>query len=280
MGLGSRRTPGVPGSYDLIFNVGSEFDKQASQQKVGLSGLASASLDGDSLYSVTINVAGGSPIASDLKKVASGIRNVAGMDFHPVTGDFYFADNAMDHFQGQEDPFQADELNFISAETLGAVVPDFGHPTCYTQYRTGAQIGGGCTSPLAAFQPIPPDSNTAQSEGPVEIAFAPKNFPAGFNNGIFVAFAGKGATGPTNEENALVYFDLGTGEYVHFVKSGLPGMARPIGLLATSNSLFVADWTAGNIYQITSTVPEPGTAALVVGAVLAGALFRRLRVLR
>jgi glucose/arabinose dehydrogenase len=278
MGLTARQTPGVPGSYDLIFNIGSRYDKAASDATVGISGLINGTLNGDSLYSVTLDLSGSTPVANNLHRVAAGIRNVAGMGFRPGTGDFYFADNAMDQNPGEEDPIQADELNFIGAVDFGITVPDFGFPTCYVQYKTGTQIGSGCVDPLAVFQPIPPSSDTAQSEGPVEIAFAPAAFPGGFNNGVFIGFSGKNASGPANEENAVVYYDIGKDTYVHFVKSGLPGMAHPNGLLTANNSLFIADPGTGKIYQISSAVPEPATTMLLATGLAMVTWLRRKRV--
>ena len=107
-------TPGQPGFYDLVFNVGSQFDHQLSTDRVGLSGLATGTLDGDSLYMVTLYFNGPQPQASNLKQVAHGIRQVIGMGFDPATGNFYFADNAIDGTgPGGDEPPQAEELNLI-----------------------------------------------------------------------------------------------------------------------------------------------------------------------
>ena len=192
-GMAARATP-----------VGSEFNAQTSIDQVALTGLISANVDGDSIYKVTINETGASPALSALQKVATGIRNVAGMQF-AANGDFYFADNAIDGpgADGDEPP-QADELNRILAGNFGITTPDFGYPTCYTGYRTGASVGSGCVSPLVAFQPVANGTPLGlESEGPVEIVFAPSSFPNGYNNGVFVSFAGVAGTfGAANDENA------------------------------------------------------------------------------
>ncbi|MEP7353600.1 MAG: PEP-CTERM sorting domain-containing protein [Acidobacteriota bacterium] len=266
-GLSARPTPGSPGSYDLVFNVGSQYNDQLSTDQVPLTGLVNASVDGDSIYKITINETGPTPTLSGLQKVATGIRNVAGMQF-ATNGDFYFADNAIDGpgADGDEPP-QADELNRILLADFGATLPDFGYPTCYIGYRSGSQVGTNCVDPYLAFQPI--DNGTLlglESEGPVEMAFAPSNFPAGFNNGIFIGFAGKSSTGPSNEENAVVYYDFGTGKYIHFTESGLPGVGRPVGLLSTSDALYISDLNTGIVYEITAAVPEPSSLVLTFGA--------------
>ena len=277
-GITVRPTPGSPGSYDLIFNVGSQFEGQPSVNTVQLSGLVSGTVNGDSIYAVTINETGGTPVASNLRQIASGIRNVAGMRFN-AAGDFYFTDNAIDGPgpDGDEPP-QADELNRILSGQFGNIVPNFGYPNCYTEYRTGNQIGSGCTGPVVAFQPLPNGNPLgSQSEGPVELAFSPAGFPTGFNNGVFVGFSGKGfVTGPANEENAVVYYDFGTGQYIHFAENSQVGIGQPIGIYSTGNALFIADFTTSTIYQVTAAVPEPGTVLLTgLGLAVAFTLARR-----
>jgi glucose/arabinose dehydrogenase len=148
--------------------------------------------------------------------VASGLRNAAGIAFHPVTGDLYFADNGIDGLVNVREPLSADELNAIAASDIGGPVEDFGFADDYIEYRTGARIGGGAIQPLIAFQPVPAP-NGSESEGSNEIAFAPANFPPGLNQGVFVGFHGQfNSTGLDNEENPLVYADLETGAYFHF----------------------------------------------------------------
>jgi len=286
--VGMAVRPGAaPGTYDLVVNVGSEYDHQLSTDTVGLSGagLLSTILTGDSLYKITIDETAATPTASNPQMIATGIRNVIGMQFD-AAGDFYFTDNGIDGTgPGGDEPPQADELNFISAANFGTV-QNFGYPTCYIQYRTGTAIdtgGGGCVQPLVAFQPL--DNGTplgSESEGPGEMTFAPSSFPAGFNNGVFVGFAGKASVGATNEENAIVYYDFGTGQYIHFTENSLPGVGRPVGLLSTSNALFVSDILTGTVYEITAAVPEPSTFGLCGAALLLGgwAWKRRARGLR
>jgi hypothetical protein len=263
MGVAARPAPGQPGSYDVIFNVGSEYDHQTSTDTVGVSGLTSATLQGDSLYELTVDLTGDQPVVTGLKQVVTGIRNVIGMAFQPGTGDFYFADNAIDGTgpTGDEPP-QAEEINLIAAADLGAGPPiNFGYPSCYIQYRTGAEVGSGCVQPLFAIQPLP--NGTAlgsESEGVTQIAFAPTNFPAGYNNGIFLGFDGKGGvTGPENEENAVGYYDFPTGKYIHFSENSQNGVYEPIGILTTADQLIISDFGAGIVYNVTAagTPPPP-----------------------
>jgi hypothetical protein len=260
MGVAARPTPGQPGSYDIIFNVGSEYDHQTSTDSVPVSGLTSATLQGDSLYELTVNLSGSQPVVTGLKQIVFGIRNVVGMGFQPGTGDFYFADNAIDGPgpDGDEPP-QAEEINRIAAADLGAgPAINFGYPTCYIQYRTGAQVGSGCVLPFFAIQPIPNGTELgSESEGVTQMAFAPPNFPSGFNNGIFLGFYGKGTTGPDNEENAVGYYDFATGKYVHFSENSQNGVYSPIGIMTTATQLFISDFGAGIVYDVTAANAQP-----------------------
>ena len=274
VGIATRPRAGQPGSYDLVFNVGSQWDHEASTQPVQLSGLISGTLDGDSLYAVTLNLSGGQPSASNLRKIASGIRNVIGMGFQPGTGDFYFADNAINGTGPDADePPQAEELNrILAADFDSGAVPNFGYPNCYIGYRTGLAIdtgGTGCVQPFYALQPIANGTVLgSESEGAAQISFAPANFPAAFSNGIFIGFSGKGTTGADNEENAVGFYDFNTSTYLHFVENSQDGVAMPIGLLATNDSLFIADYGTGTIYQVTAAAPEPGTWAAGLAGLL------------
>ena len=139
---------------------------------------------------------------------------------------------------------------------------------------------------MIAFQPIPPP-NGNESEGPAEIAFAPSGFPDGLNDGVFVGFHGQSQlAGLSNEENPLVYVNLTNQTYFHFIEVDEPGIGHLDGLLATEDSLFVADLSSngslgngagfGRIYQIHHKVPEPSTFLFYVVGLLGVAGFRKI----
>lgn len=274
MGFVVRPTPGQSGFYDLVFNVGSQFDADASVLPVGLSNLMTGSLNPDSLYMVTLDLRGATPVGSNLTQVASGIRNSFGMAFD-ADGNLWFTDNAMD---GDPFPPQAEELNQIPVDVLnalqagapGVTPPDFGFPTCFPNYFTGSHDVTGCTEPVQSFLPF----QGMYSQGATQITFAPAGFPAPFNNGIFIAFAGN----PPGQRNPLIFYNLATGEYTHFLLGGT-GALRQTGLLATTDSLFISDFLSGEIFQITATTPEPGTFAFAALAltVLAARLSKQQR---
>lgn len=264
--LAVRKTPGFTNRYDLFFQIGAEVNNAATTRTVTLTNEnipgASGTLAGDAIHCITIIDNGATLAATNLIRIASGTRNAAGFAFNPVTGDFYFEDNGID---GGTEAFSADELNVITRTNLGGAIEYFGFPTNYYSYRTNAFIGGAGIPALAVFQPIPNAFTGRESEGPNQIAYAPPGFPDGLNAGVFIGFHGKFSNaGAANEENPVIYADPATGNYFHFIANQLPGIGHLDGLLATRDSLFIADMTttgnpsssvnAGAIYQIKSLV--------------------------
>jgi len=266
-GLAVRPAPGGgANTWELYFNVGSDSNAGQSTATVGLSGMVSGTLAGASIYRVRVQDTGSSVTVSNLTRIAGGLRNAAGIAFHPTTGDLYFEDNGIDGLQDRSEASSADEINIIAKADLGAVVPDFGFPNDYIEYRTGTRIGSGGVQPLVTFQPTP---NGWESEGPFGIAFAPATFPAGLNNGIFVGFHGQFALPPSqNEENPVVFYDLATGQYFHFIEAFQLG--HPDAFTTSDDSLFIADMSStgdvsnagtGKIYQIKRDTTPPQLTA-------------------
>jgi hypothetical protein len=225
-------------------------------------------LQGDSIYKVTLIDHGDSVSGSAPERIARGLRNPAGFAFHPLTGDLYFEDNGIDGLVDPDEPLSADELNLIARDDIGGDVEDFGFPENYIRYRTGEFVGGQGIPPLVTFEPLPDPSTGSESEGPSEISFGPPGFPAELRGGIFIGFHGRfNLGGIANEENPLVYVDLETLEYFHFVANDEPGVGHLDGLLAVGDSLFVADLAAsgsvstgagsGAIYQVKYLGPPP-----------------------
>jgi glucose/arabinose dehydrogenase len=285
--LAVRETPGGSGRHDVFFNIGARGNEVNSTDTVPASGLVNATLQPDSIYMVSVDDSGGTPVFSGLTQVATGLRNAAGIAFDPASGDLYFAENGIDGLIDANEPLSADELNRIVAAEIGGAVEDFGFGDDYIEYRTGVRVGSGAIQPLVAFQPVPPPDGS-ENEGPAEIAFAPAAFEqAGFGPGVFVGFHGKfNEGGLDNEENPLVFYDLATGTYSHFIGNGEPDIGHLDGLLATADSLFVADLSStgslfspddagrGVVYQIRlrpAAVPEPSTLSLLaLGAAALG----------
>ncbi len=299
IGMASEPTPGAPGSYNLVLNVGSEFDNvpTPSTDTVALSGTGfgsavSANLHGDSLYMLTINTTGAQPTVTAVQQIASGIRNVYGMAFD-ATGDLYFTDNGVDALppgsflagvtppttdEPNGAPPQADELNVIPAALLGSSVPNFGFPNCYIQYAyggvPGVPVGTGCTQPLAAFQPLTDSTGVNEIIGPTDMVFAPADFPAPYNDGVFIGFTGGQRP---DEESGVVFYSFATDSYINFIESSNAPVNSVIGLAATDNALYLSSFGTGVVYEIqAAAAPEPGSLAMVACALLVCGWFRGL----
>ena len=265
---------GSPGLVDVFFNAGSQNNAALSSGNVTVQGLGMTAVDvaADALYRVRIDQSGATPVVvGGPVQVATGLRNVYGLAYDSGSGTLYFADNGIDEANPSTGaPPQADELNLLTDIQLAGGAVNFGYPTCYIQYLSGAAVGSGCQQPLAAFQPV----NGYRSEGAAGVALAPPGFPTPFHNGVFIGFYGN-PSGAVNDQNALVFYNLGTGQYLHFIESANPLTAAPISIYSSNDSLFVADFGTGVVWQVAATgVPEPGTAALVLGAILMCGLFR------
>ncbi len=277
--LVARRAPGTTDTYELYFPLGSKVnyapttDTRALSTDFGISG----TLAGDAIHRITFSDDGTKLTGIEHVQIATGLRSASGLAFHPQTGDLYFEDNGIDGLQEAIEAHSADEINMIPAAQLGGDIENFGFPYNHITYRTGEFFGGEGIPPVVAFTPLPDPATGSESEGPNEIAFAPPGFPAGLNNGLFVGFHGQFSRGGlSNEENPLVYVDLDTREYFHFVSNEEPGIGHPIGLLATGNRLFVADISSqggfnssaensGFIYQIRYTGPQTTAVTEIAG---------------
>lgn len=307
------RPVGASGNYEVYFNVGAHGDgatpwgsNPASATGMGFSG---ATMNCDTIYRFQLDNTGASPTASNLAMVAYGVRNAAGMAFHPTTGELYFQDNGIDGNSGSLG-LGADELNIISTarlNNLGTIgAGDYGHETDFIVYGgPGApagynagdrwnEMGRDGIVPVAAF--IAQDGRDAQ--GVNHIAFSPSNWTGELANGLFAGFHGRFSSGGTdNSENPVIFFDLdaiGTPSlldgYWQLIHGQTAGIGHLDGLLSTPDFLYLADMTItgnwfatqgrnnGVIYRISeipAQIPEPGSlTVLVLGLSL---LLRRQR---
>ena len=298
--LAAAAVSGDPTATDLYFNVGSIVDDRrsdpaAGEQPTWSTAGASGPLAPDAIHRVRItrDAAGGVSIGTP-EVIAVGLRNAAGLAVHAATGDLWLQDNGIDGANspgGRRNALGADELMRILASDLGGATEDFGFGRTYVDYRTGATVlhngataadTAGLVDPLIAFTA---DPGTPESEGAVEIAFAPASFGPGYADGVFVAFYGEANQGGAgNEENPLVYADPATGEFFDFFGVKEADLGHPSGLLATADALYLSDLATvgglgassagtGAIYRV--AVPEPATALLLLAS--APAVLQRRR---
>lgn len=131
--LAVRPTLGEPNSYDLFFQLGSSENFATTTLTLSLTSTIGVEgmLNGDAIYMVRITDHGFSVTGSNLTQIATGLRNAAGMAFHPITGDLYLEDNGIDGLVDPNEPLSADELNVIPAEKIDGEIEDFGFPGNY-----------------------------------------------------------------------------------------------------------------------------------------------------
>ena len=263
---------GNPSSFKFFFNVGSEYNATQDTQKPTVSGLLNTTLEGSSIYSITVHDTGAAPALSGLTEIASGLRNASGIAVQPGTGNLWFVDNGIDG--PNSNPYaavSADTLHTIAAAQIGQSIPFFGFPNNYIAYNTGQFVGGAGG---AARGRVPAHSRHGKR---LEIrrnatGVLAACVPAALQDGVFIGFHGMFANaGVTNDENPVLFSSLTSGNYFDFLSNDL-SLGHPDGLLSTNNSLFVADLSSngalsgsgvgqGVIYQI-QYIPEPASFVL------------------
>ena len=234
---------------------------------------------------VKLQDSSGTPVFSNLTRIASGVRNAASMAVDSA-GDLFFADNGIDGNGNGEYGWSTDELDEITAAQIQAGNDlFFGFPETIngqlevSYVPTNAQPGetetvvnpGVGVQPLIAFEPLA-DSNLgslgSRSQGGSGFALSPPGFPAGLNDGVFVGFHGEWDLGGTaNGKNPLVFANPATGQYFDFISNDEAGVGHFDGAVSTSNSLFLSDLSPGGstesgagtgaIYQIEAISPTP-----------------------
>jgi hypothetical protein len=280
-GLAVRPTPNQSGNYDVFFNLGSRANQTSDAGNFGTfhatanttgnaTGLANIALDPESIYKTTVSFNGTTASMSTPVKIAGGLRNAVGMAFQPGTGDLYYADNGIDGTSANGHPNDRygnaadslDTLHMISASQIGVSFPNTNFATDFYDAAPTTFTKHGNPDAIAHFAPFGPfdasdhNSSLNESEGPNEIAFAPSNFPAGLNNGIFIGFHGQfdkvgapnSTTGAGNEENPVIYYDLTTGTYWHFIGTQEANIGHLDGMLSTPDALFMSDMADGSLF--------------------------------
>ncbi len=276
----------------IYFIVGSEADGSKTLDTVSTTGVFSATLQADSIYSVDVKLNGGAlQVLGAPTQIGKGMRNPYGLTLDGA-GNLIVGDNGIDgtHVVNQQG---ADTLYRLPAAQLGNGVFDLGFPDSYTDFATGLRVNGdpNAIQPIASFLPIVSQGITNYSEGLSGMAYAPPgSFPfVGVLGGEFITFHGsKDKADAANTHNAVEYFDFSSGLYTPILDSGSIGAGHFDTALVSGNSLFLADFASsgkegaggegtGKIVQFDFAVPEPGTMGLTAFALgIAAALRHRL----
>jgi len=257
--LATAPVPGQPTQSYLYFHVAAGTDDAQAGPAIGLSGLATGSLQGGSVYRVIVDSANpGNPV-SGLTQIAYGIRNSGGMTVDSA-GRLLFTDNG---YENGPTLVSADELNILQAAQLGGPAVDMGYPSNYIDYSTGLPVAANGQNSAVAF------TGAQQRLGIAGVVEGPTGFPADLSDGYFVSFHGNFfQTGVGNQWNPVVFYTPATDSFFDFLLPGQAGLGSIDSLAASPGWLYMADLAAdspfapasGNIYAFTVTaVPEPAT---------------------
>jgi len=182
-----------------------------------------------------------------MRKIASGIRNTVGFDWHPVSGEIWFTDNGRDMLG---DDIPAGEINRISSEGQ-----HFGFPYIHQGDLPDPNYGQG----KSASDYTPPVYKLGAHVAPLGLSFYRGDmFPETFDNTVFVA-----EHGSWNRRQKIGYRvmmgkvssdNLSIMEYTPFVEGWLEGQVnwgRPVDVLNMADgSVLISDDLAGVIYRV------------------------------
>ncbi|MBL4820734.1 MAG: sorbosone dehydrogenase family protein [Gammaproteobacteria bacterium] len=185
---------------------------------------------------------------SGLQKIASGIRNSMGFDWHPVSGELWFTDNGRDMLG---DDIPSCEINRISN-----VGQHFGFPYIHQGDLPDPDFGKGKN----ATDYTPPVYKIGAHVAPLGMVFYRGDmFPDEYDNTVLVAEHGswnrseksgyRVMMGKVTADNTSIT------EYTPFVEGWLEGQVswgRPADVLnMPDGSILISDDLAGVIYRVT-----------------------------
>jgi glucose/arabinose dehydrogenase len=197
---------------------------------------------------------------------ASGLRNVLGFDWHPVTRQLWGSEHGSD---GLGDDIPPDELDRLQAGK------SYGWPYCYGDRTPDPTVDEPSQTTKAAYCPTTeaPAFGYQAHSAPIGFVFyTGSQFPAAYRNDAFVAFRGSwNRQVPTGYKVVRVHFEngvpaaAGSTPAVSDFLSGLliEGGAAHFGRIAglaidASGALLVAEDTNGVIYRVSYTGTDGG----------------------
>ena len=190
------------------------------------------------------------PNGKDMKVVATGLRNCAGMTLQPVTAQLWCVVNERDDL-GDNTPFE-----YATHLVDGAF---YGWPWYFIGGHEDPRQAGARTD--LKNQVTIPDVMMQAHSAPLQMAFYDRDhFPAEYRGSAFVTMHGSWNRGQrTGYKVVRLLFDVSgkpTGEYedfmTGFVVSDTKVWGRPVGVaVANDGSLFVTEDGNGTIWRVT-----------------------------
>jgi glucose/arabinose dehydrogenase len=177
------------------------------------------------------------PDGTDLRVVASGLRNPYGLAFQPGTGRLYATVNGEDKIGTPSDPEPAEMLVVVRRGAF------YGWPRCWPNARTLSLSGScrGVTSPAAYLEPHSSADGLAFYTG--------HTFPRGYAGNVFIAEWGEYLSHRFGRR--IVRVQLAPNGRARSVSTFADGFAHPLVLLVDRNGgLLIADWGPGVVYRI------------------------------
>jgi glucose/arabinose dehydrogenase len=186
---------------------------------------------------------------SDMKVVARGIRQIVGMDWHPVTGQLYFTENQRDWLSEE---FPEDKLNRVANPGKD----NFGFPYCHQGNMPDPEFGWGHDCKAEFTQPL---VLLGPHSAPLGMRFyTGAMFPAEYRGAILVAR--HGSWNKTKKFGGdIVLVKLNEDGTVRSVEPFITGfvqdnsyIGRPVDLhvMKDGSVLFSDDWN-GAVYRVT-----------------------------
>ena len=180
--------------------------------------------------------------------VGVGLRNAAGLAFHPQTGELWASQNERDNL-GDDVP--AEELNILSP---GGAVEHFGWPYCYEKRVPNPEYA----DPRRCANTVIPALEMQAHSAPLGMVFYDRDqFPAEYRGDLFLAFHGSwNRSEPTGYKVVRVRVENGQPvSYEDFASGWLTGAGRVLGrpvavAVGPDGSLYVSDDGAGRIWRV------------------------------
>ena len=195
------------------------------------------------------------PDGSDLRVVATGLRNPYGLAVQPSTGRLFASVNGQDKL-GTGEPAE-----MVVQVRRGRF---FGWPRCWPSFARLALVGscGGTTPPVAYLEPHSSADGMAFYTG--------TSFPAAYRGDLFVAEWGEYLSKRHGRKLVHVPFDAHGRPLAKRATTFATGFDHPLAVAVdrSSGDLLVADWGRGTIYAIRAKPTPIARSALRVLAEL------------